>query len=513
MFDFIEPERRSFWKKVVGIGTLSGVLIEAIKQLKEKEPGTASVFAFCSLFVFLWLVDVFKEGASEVIEAVDHAEATAFSSKKTFSVDLPASPSDDVVKKLREQIRQILSERFPPGRGSEVIEYDDPKSLFKAEVRRSSLCACEISARLKTYSGITHSRSLTEESNPFIGTLDLAIERRSSLRNVVTTSAVLLSAIAGLLGLVGLQEAAGVPILFTIVLWIASVPIWILAWDKTATWFPGTLLTALYSDIIAILGENGFLESAPDAPAIAGARPPFWTIEVPKRRGWKFYLGCGLLVAIGGLLLWRYTRPKTLEEGLTELHGGNYRKAQGILLPIARTGNVVAREELEKYAFGMNSLDDWYVLGSLADMGYAPAQFDVAFHSDSGTEEDAVLMKKASDQGFSDAQAVMGTWYMEGRGVAVNPQEGNRLWALSAAKGDKYAQWSLYDLAIKQRNYQRAYYWLRICEEESPHPTRNILARCPDNPGERKSRLSPSERAAVENDVRLFLESNGLQTR
>ena len=87
-----------------------------------------------------------------------------------------------------------------------------------------------------------------------------------------------------------------------------------------------------------------------------------------------------------------------------------------------------------------------------------------------------------------------------GTGVAANPEEAKRLLALSAAKRDKYAQFSLYALALKREHYKRAYYWLRICEEERHPPTRNELATCPPDHGELERWLSPSARATVEHD-------------
>lgn len=514
MFDFIKQEHHSFLKKILGIGTLLGVLSEAIKQSTEQKAGGAGFFAFCSLFVFIWLIDVFKDGGSEVIEAADKAETAAFSSTKAFSVDLPAPPSADLVKKVRKQVKQLLNERFPAGRGAEINDYADQGYLFRAEVYRNTLCACEVSARLKTYGRLVTSSGelkLTEEPRPYIGSLDVAIERKSELRNFLTISAVVLFAISGVLGLAGSDDGAGGAKLLSGIVMVVAVPVCISAWTRMSRWFPATLLAALSSDVLAILVENDFLKPGPGTQVRTGPHPAFWNVEVPHRHGMKFWLGSTLSVAVGVASLWWAVKPdNTIEGGLEALHTGNYGKAERILFPLAKSGNIKAREELEKFADQMNGLEQWYVLGTLAEMGYVPAQFNMAYYNRFGTADGAALMKEASDQGLADAQAVMADWYLEGRGVAANPQEANRLYGLAAAQGNHYAQFRLYDFALKRKHYREAYYWLEICAEEGPHPSKIIVNNCPQDSGELEKRLSTKQRDAAEHDVWEFLEANHL---
>ena len=99
-----------------------------------------------------------------------------------------------------------------------------------------------------------------------------------------------------------------------------------------------------------------------------------------------------------------------------------------------------ARELLQEYEEKMPPMDRYLVRNELAAMGYAPAQFEIAYFDGSRSEDDAALMKKASDQGFSDAQAVMADWYFDGSGVLADRPEANRLYALAAAQGNRHAQ-------------------------------------------------------------------------
>jgi hypothetical protein len=240
MFDFIKPERHNFLKKVLGIGTLFGVLSSTIEQFSKENPAGAGFFAFCSAFVFAWLVDVFKEAGSEVVEAVEKAEVGAFSSRRAFSLEVSAPPSVDVVEKTRKQVTQLLSERFPVGRGAEINDYADQQYLFRAEIYRNSLCACEVSARLKTFREITSSRKLrlTEDPTPYIGSLDVAIQRKSALRNFLATSAVFLVGSSGFLKLVGSDEGAGVAMVLSGLLLLGAIPLCIFSWDRMSRWFP-----------------------------------------------------------------------------------------------------------------------------------------------------------------------------------------------------------------------------------------------------------------------------------
>jgi hypothetical protein len=328
MFDFIKPERHQFWKKVLGLGTLFGVLSEAIKQFSNENPGSAGFFAFCSLFVFLWVIHVFKDGGSEVIEAVDKAEAAAFSSRKAFSINLPAPPSSDTIKKVREQVKKLLADRFPAGRGAEINDYADQEYLFRTQIYRDSLCACEVSAKLNSFRRATPSRilKLPEEPTPYIGSLDVAVERKSDLRNFLTIGAVSLSGISVILNLVGNDNGAGTVLvtLLSAILFLGAVPCWICAWAKMSRWFPDTLLTTLGSDVMAILVESDFLKYSPGTEVQTEPRSAFWNVPRPKRHRRNALIGIGVSV-ICAAAFWWYLRPKhfTIQDGEAALHASD----------------------------------------------------------------------------------------------------------------------------------------------------------------------------------------------
>jgi hypothetical protein len=515
MFDFIKPERHQFWKKVLGIGALFGVLSEAIKQFSNENPGSGGFFAFCSLFVFLWLVHVFKEGGSEVIEAVDKAEGAAFSSRKAFSINLPAPPRADIIKKVREQVKELLADRFPAGRGAEINDYADQEYLFRTQVYRDSLCACEVSAKLNSFRRAAPSRilKLPEEPTPYIGSLDVAVERKSDLRNFLTIGAVSLSVISVILNLVGSENGGGAILvtLLSAILFLGAVPCWICAWTKMTRWFPDTVLTTLGSDVMAILVENDFLKYSPGTPVPTEPRTAFWNIPAPKRHRRKAVIGVGALI-ICAAALWWYLRPKTFtfQDGEEALAARDYEKAVDILLPLARDGNMTAREQLDESDDNMRPMLRDAVRDELAAMGYAPAQFKKAYYDGARSEEDAAWMKKASDQGFTDAQAVMADWYFDGSGVVADRTEANRLYALAAAQGNHHAQFHLYEFALKQKRYRQAYYWVRTCAEEGPHPSLIVDDDCPPNDGELEKKLNTKQRDAVEHDVSELLEQNHL---
>jgi hypothetical protein len=518
VFDFIKTERHRMLKKVLGIGTLFGVLLETIKQFSHENAGGAGFFAFCSLFVFVWLVHVFKEGGSEVIEAVDKAETAAFSARKAFSVDLPTPPSADLVKKVRDQVKELLTERFPAGRGAEINDYADQRYLFRTQIYRDSLCACDVSARfrLKDVRGTTFSPrlKLTEEPRPYIGSFDVAIERKSELRNILTIGALSLVGISGIFQLVGSEDGtgAGVVTLLTAVVLLVAVPCCISAWAKMSRWFPDTILTTLGSDVRAILVKNDFLKYSPGASVQTEPRSAFWSAPAPKRHGRKAVIGVGVAVMCAAGFWW-CLRPKnfTIQDGEEALRAGDYRKALNILLPIARNGNMEARGQLQEYEDNMSPMDEYFARNELATMGYAPAQFESAYFDGSRSEDDAALMKKASDQGFADAQAVMADWYFDGSGVVADRREANRLYSLAATQGNHHAQFRLYEFALKQKRYRQAYYWLRICADEGPHPSLIVIdSDCPHDKGELEKKMNTKQRNAVEHDVSEFLKKNNL---
>jgi TPR repeat protein len=172
-----------------------------------------------------------------------------------------------------------------------------------------------------------------------------------------------------------------------------------------------------------------------------------------------------------------------------------------------------AREQLQKYEDKMSPMDEYFVRSELAAMGYPPAQFEIAYLDGSRSEYDAALMKKASDQGFTDAQAVMADWYFDGSGVVADPKEANRLYALAAAQGNHHAQFHLYEFALKQKRYRQAFYWVRICAEEGPHPSLIVDDDCPHENAELEKKLNTKQRDGVKHEVSEFLEQNHLSTK
>jgi len=263
MFDFIQKEKHEFLSKILGLGALLGVLWETVKSFAEGSAAPAGLFGFCSLFIFLWLLDAFKEAESVVIEAVETKEEEAFSSRRTLPVDLPSPPSSESTERLRSQLRELINQRFPQGRGAEINDYSYEPYVFQAEIRRSSLCACEVSARVRATKGnLIRSRVLTDEPQLYLGTLEVAIERTSGARKVVTVISVLLVALATVV-----HDA------FPLVgIWlVVSAIVYVMAWDRTSRWFPDPVLATLRTDIESILVENGFIKPASE-PKVARRR-------------------------------------------------------------------------------------------------------------------------------------------------------------------------------------------------------------------------------------------------
>jgi hypothetical protein len=156
----------------------------------------------------VWLVDTFKEAGSELIKTAEETELRAFSSKRILSVDLSSPPNDAAIEGFRAQTSELLDQRFPAGRGAQIVRFDDGRYLFRTQVRRDSLCASEISAQLKTFAGIlAPTRKLTPESSKYLATLEVMVQRRSGLRNFLTASALALIAISSVVGLVDKNSA------------------------------------------------------------------------------------------------------------------------------------------------------------------------------------------------------------------------------------------------------------------------------------------------------------------
>ncbi len=503
MFDFIKPEKHAFLKKVVGIGALFGALGETLKQGPRVGAG---FFAFFSLFVFVWLVDTFKEAGSELVKIAEEIEVKAFSSKRILSVDLSSPPNDAAVESFRAQTSELLHQRFPTRCGAQIVRSDGGRYLFRAQVRRDSLCACEISAQLRTFTGIlAPTRKLTPESNKYLATLEVIVQRRSGLRNFLTGTAIVLVAISSIMGLAGNDDGAQGLMSLTAVLLIISVPPCIWSWDKMARWFPASLLTALTTDVSEIMAENGLSESRSEARPNAEPRPPFWEITLPTPYWKKLAVGLLVLSGASALAVWYYypTRPK-LEDGVAAARAGNYQMAKEILMPFANKGNVQAREQLAQLEPNAEKLEDYDLLQYLAGLGCARAQYMTGQYM--GDPKSVCLMKKASDQGYVYAQSKLADWYAWGDGVAANPQEAKNLYMLAADKGNQHTQLALSELAREGRDYVRAYYWASICARHVPYGS--LSRTCLTRARQLARNLDSKKRNAVEREIASFPQTD-----
>ena len=116
-------------------------------------------------------------------------------------------------------------------------------------------------------------------------------------------------------------------------------------------------------------------------------------------------------------------------------------------------------------------------LQKAAELGYAPAQYDLAIcyangfgnqRNDYGTA--VKWLKKAAKQGFTKAQVKLGFYYNNGYGVKQNAKEAASWFKKAAELGDAEAQNDLafcfnYGIGVSQ-NYEKALYWYRKSAEQ-----------------------------------------------
>jgi TPR repeat protein len=112
----------------------------------------------------------------------------------------------------------------------------------------------------------------------------------------------------------------------------------------------------------------------------------------------------------------------------------------------------------------------WYK--KAAAQGSAEGNAQVGYHyeqiEDDPTEA-AKWYRIAADQEHAEAQYWLGLLYEAGFGVEMDVLEALRLYRRAAEKGNVYAQWQLgfsYARGLGgDPNYEEAYYWLYIAEE------------------------------------------------
>jgi hypothetical protein len=71
MFDFIKPEKYGPLRKIFGIGTLLGVAFETLEETSKGDSVQAGFFGLCTIFMFFWALDAFKDLTKEALEHAD----------------------------------------------------------------------------------------------------------------------------------------------------------------------------------------------------------------------------------------------------------------------------------------------------------------------------------------------------------------------------------------------------------------------------------------------------------
>jgi phage shock protein C len=281
MFDFVQrKERFEFAKKAIGVGTLLGVASETVVHVQE-HPYYAGSLSILGLFIFLWLVDVVKEAAKKGFETIGEREQEEFVSKKGLQVDLSSPPSPESLQRLGQILADILNQRFPPETGANISDSSDDQFLLRKTIRRGLPPACELSVRLWTGIEGTFSRMITPEPEIYLGTLEVAIKRKSAVRNfcfIVAGILVLLRRLAPM------NRDASSTLMEVTILWVLiTLPITLLVTARGNALFPGPLLLALRYDAHWALAEAGLL--------------PLATKSISQTAGNSFYCNyCGKVI-------------------------------------------------------------------------------------------------------------------------------------------------------------------------------------------------------------------------
>lgn len=165
------------------------------------------------------------------------------------------------------------------------------------------------------------------------------------------------------------------------------------------------------------------------------------------------------------------------QEGIQYLHLNDYKKAYGILKPLAQQGHARSQVQIGHLYYSGQGVDrnyrrarHWYKRA--ADQGDVEAQFHLAkmYFEGRGVPQDYRTawnwFLKAAERGYAPAQYRLGLMYELSQGVPQDYREA-ALWYLKAAKqGMSQAQFMLADLYYKGQGVQRdipmAYKWVSL---------------------------------------------------
>jgi TPR repeat protein len=176
-----------------------------------------------------------------------------------------------------------------------------------------------------------------------------------------------------------------------------------------------------------------------------------------------------LLVAI-------QAQAASFEEGRAAYLAGDYDKAIGILLPLAKQGNSKAQATVGiMYDYGHGVPQDrlkaieWYEKAALQGVTAVQHQLGAKYFRGQGVSQDyqeaARWWRMAAESGLVESQYNMGLLHAKGQGVPQDYREAARWYRQAAEQGHGQAQYSLANLyALGQgvrASYQQAAHWYR----------------------------------------------------
>lgn len=527
MFDSLPKERRSILKVIFGFGTIASAIYEVIKYLIEPEPSQRLVALMSPLLLMVlfgvsWALDVFKDLASEVASDFDQREDKSFSSFERVSVNVTARPDLTTIRALGEKFYEVLLDRYPRTGNSKLVVINDPKSLFRCEIRRGNFTYCSVIAGFEEFNDPGPSEvALTPSATLYLGSFEIGITRKSTCRSIIIGSLcglIILFNILKLVDWLAEGEEMAFVILF-IVYSLVCVVVWQIDKRSAQLRFPESDFRTLKGDFESLLANTGATANDGTSEDRSLLRSPF--AEVHTKNPWPRVVltvlaSLAILIGLFSYLFFKAQTAKTLtvQEAESAILSGNYDYKEVRKVLSQKAANDPHLECLwEKAAYENHGYDD---LWELAQLGNASALFEVGDRGLGGGADGAIQkLKQASDLGMAEASASLSDFYQWER----NPGHQSESWFYTqraAKQGLNSSQCTASDHERKLHHFGQAFFWARVCEEL---PKRALFSRfddqCDCREKARNSRkfLKPTQIREQEKQIQTFVEEYRAQRR
>jgi hypothetical protein len=391
-------------------------------------------------------------------------------------VHFKSEPEAELLRVVADRLRDVLHDRFPAAFGFQLHETQSEHLLLSIDVSRGSANPCLVTEMKYSewVTPFTRVSSINPTPSPYMGTLELTIQRFSSTRQSITLLVFVFVILTGLVKILNEDAGNAVALLSSFIIAICLV-FFALGSIRARLGFPYKYLDVLKSDYKTELCDAGLLQNETCVSRQYGPLAPFASLPRPRRVHPLLVIGPLLAVVIAVIIIVTLrpshivaSKPLSLADAQTVVKSNqfDYQQVKNSLLPLAKAGDKQALCLLGEVSWDQR---DDALQPSLAELGEPAAEYHVC---GSGLYEQQAfgscfrMLKNASDRGYADESHEL-SQYFESPNYHPDKSEARKYHLAAANQGVSYDQCRVSEYYDQQNDLKSAYFWLAICNKSS----------------------------------------------